>query len=117
VDLPARRSWVSPEVLESKAWKRPRRVAARIAMSGFDQPVKRLPSRAPSLPVWRMHCRCRFRAGKPGEIAACGCGLWWRVSKRGRWYAISKRRAFRALMPGLIGELGYLEVTGRWPAN
>jgi hypothetical protein len=46
-----------------------------------------------------------------------GCGFWWRVSKRGRWYAISKRRAFRTLMPGLMGELGYLEVTGRWPAN
>jgi hypothetical protein len=67
--------------------------------------------------VWRMHCRCRFRAGKPGEIAACGCGFWWRVSKGGRWYAISKRRAFRALMPGLMRELGYLEVTGRWPAK
>jgi hypothetical protein len=35
----------------------------------------------------------------------------------GRWYAISKRRAFRVLMPGLIRELGYLEVTGRWPAD
>jgi hypothetical protein len=55
--------------------------------------------------------------GRPGEIAACGCGFWWRVSKRGRWYAISKRRAFRALMPGLIRELGYLEVTGRWPTD
>src|ERR1700749_544011 len=64
---------VSPEVLESKAWKRPGRVAARFAMSGFDQPVKRLPSCAPSLPVWRIYCRCRFRAGNPGEIAACGC--------------------------------------------
>jgi len=40
-----------------------------------------------------------------------------RVSKRGRWYAISKRRAFGALMPGLIRELGYLDVTGRWPAD
>ena len=86
-------------------------------MSGFDQPVKRLPSCARSLPVWRMHCRCRFKAGQPEEIVACGCGFWWRVSKRGRWYAISKRRAFRALMPGMMGELGYLEVTGRWLAN
>lgn len=108
---------VSPELLESKAWKRPRRVAARFAMSGFNQPVRRLPSCAPSLPVWRMHCRCRFRVGRPGEIAACGCGFWWCVSKRGRWYAISKRRAFRALMPGLMRELGYLEMTGRWPAD
>ncbi len=57
------------------------------------------------------------RAGQPGEIATCGCGFWWRVSKRGRWYAISKRRAFRALMPGLMRELGYLEVSGHWPAN
>jgi hypothetical protein len=67
--------------------------------------------------VWRMHCRCRFRVGRPGEIAACRCGFWWRVSKRGRWYAISKRRAFRALTADLIRELGYLEVTGRWPAD
>ena len=37
--------------------------------------------------------------------------------RRGRWYAISRRRAFRALMPDLIRELGYLEVTGRWPAD
>jgi hypothetical protein len=43
--------------------------------------------------------------------------LWWRVSKRGRWYAISKRRAFRALMPDLRRELRYLEVTRRWPAD
>ena len=86
-------------------------------MSTFDQLIKRRPSYEPNFPVWRMHCRCRFRAGRPGEIAACGCRFWWRVSKRGRWYAISKRRAFRALMPDVMRELGYLEVTGRWPEN
>jgi hypothetical protein len=28
----------------------------------------------------------------------------------------SPSRGERALMPGLMRELGYLEVTGRWPA-
>lgn len=54
----------------------------------------------------------------PAPVPATGLRavrLWWRVSKRGRWHAISKRRAFRALMPGLIRELDYLEVTGCWP--
>jgi hypothetical protein len=60
---------------------------------------------------------CSFRAGRPGEIAACDCRSWWRVSKRGRWYAISKRRAFRALLPGLIQQLRHFEATGRWPKD
>jgi hypothetical protein len=64
-----------------------------------------------------MDCRCSFRVGSRGEIAACGCGFWWRVGRRGRWYAISKRRAFRALVPGLLLELGYFEVTGNWPGD
>ena len=84
-------------------------------MSAFGQPVRRLSSYEPLPPVWRMQCQCSFRVGTPGEITACACSYWWRASKRGRWYAISRRRAFRALMPGLKRELGYLEVTGRWP--
>jgi hypothetical protein len=64
-----------------------------------------------------MRCRCRFRAGQPGEIAACGCRSWWRVSKGGRWYAISKRRAFRALMRDFMRDLSHLEITGAWPAD
>jgi hypothetical protein len=60
---------------------------------------------------------CSFLAGRPGEIAACGCRSWWRVSKRGRWYAISKRRAFRALLPSLMRELRHFEATGRWPRD
>jgi hypothetical protein len=59
-----------------------------------------------------MRCLCSFRAGTVGEIAACGCRFWWRIGRRGRWYAISKRRA---LMCELRRELGYLEVTGKWP--
>ena len=59
---------------------------------------------------------CSFTAGKVGEVAACGC-LWWHVGQRGRWYAISKRRAFRMLVRDLGGELTYLEVTGNWPAG
>jgi hypothetical protein len=86
-------------------------------MGAFDQPVQRLPSYEPFPPAWRMRCRCPFRAGRPGEIAACACGYWWRVSKRGQWYAISKRRAFRALLPDLMRELGRFETTGDWPTN
>ena len=52
-----------------------------------------------------------------GEIAACECRSWWRAWKRGRWYAISKRRAFRALLPELMRELSYYEMTGRWPTD
>ena len=62
-----------------------------------------------------MHCLCWFGAGMPGQIAACGCRSWWRVSKRGRWHAISKRRAFRALVPQLRRELDYFEAMGDWP--
>jgi hypothetical protein len=61
-----------------------------------------------------MFCRCSFRAGRRGEIAACECRSWWRVGRRGRWYAISKRRAFRALLPELMRELGHFEATGNW---
>ena len=52
-----------------------------------------------------------------GEIAACECRSLWRVSKRGRWHAISKRRALRALLPELMRELSYFEVAGGWPAG
>jgi hypothetical protein len=52
-----------------------------------------------------------------GEIAACGCRFWWRAGKRGRWYAISKRRALHALVRELRRELSYFEVTGNWPAR
>ena len=86
-------------------------------MSAFDQPVNRVRPHEPIPPVWRMFCRCSFKAGKQGEIAACGCRSWWRVGRQGRWYAISKRRAFRALLPGLLGELGHFETTGDWPGN
>jgi hypothetical protein len=86
-------------------------------MGIFDPPVKRLPSYEPTPPVWRMRCQCLFRAGRLGEIAACACRYWWRASKRGRWYAISKRRAFRALLPDLRREVGGFEMTGEWPAG
>jgi len=95
----------------------PRRVASRLSMSAFDPLVRRLQPHEPTPPVWRMPCLCSFRAGTPGEIAACACCSWWRVSRRGRWYAIYKRRAFRALLPGLRRELRYFELTGRWPAK
>lgn len=84
-------------------------------MGAFDQTVKRQQSYEPNPPVWRMHCLCSFRAGRAGEIAACECRSLWRVGNRGRWYAISKRRAFRALRPELRRELRYFEVTGGWP--
>jgi hypothetical protein len=86
-------------------------------MGVFGQPVRRLPSYDPDLPVWRMHCACSFRAGRVGEIAACECRSWWRFGKRGRWHAISKRRARRALLPELRRALTYFEVTGSWPAT
>ena len=35
----------------------------------------------------------------------------------GRWYAISKRCAFRVLLPGLMRELGHFEATGNWPGS
>ena len=95
----------------------PNRVASSLAMGASDQPVKRLPPHEPLPPVWRMHCLCAFRVGRRGEIAVCQCRSWWRVGRRGRWYAISKRRAFRALLPELRRELGYFETTGRWPAG
>ena len=64
-----------------------------------------------------MQCQCMFRAGKPGEITVCACRFWWRVGKRGRWYAISRRRAFRVLVPDLRRTLRYIEATGAWPAS
>jgi hypothetical protein len=76
-----------------------------------------LQSHEPILPVWRMFCQCAFRAGRRGEIAACGCGAWWRVGARGRWHAISRRRAFRSLLPHLRRELGHFEMSGEWPAH
>jgi hypothetical protein len=85
-------------------------------MDIFDQPAERLYSYQPFPPVWRMMCRCWFRAGGLGEIAACECRFWWRVNRRGRWYAISRRRAFRALRPDLLRGLSYFEATGEWPA-
>jgi hypothetical protein len=91
------------------------RVASSLDMGAFDQPVRRLPPYEPLPPVWRMHCLCTFRAGRRGEIAACACRSWWRVGRRGRWHAISKRRAFRALLAELRRELGCFETTGRWP--
>ena len=86
-------------------------------MGAFDQLVKCLQSYEPAPPVWRMHCLCSFRAGRAGEIAACQCRSWWRAGKRGRWHAISKHRAFRALLPELMRELGHFEMTGGWPAD
>jgi hypothetical protein len=93
------------------------RVVSYLAMGAFDQPVKRVQSYDPFPPVWRMRCLCSFRAARVGEIAACGCRLWWRVGRHGRWYAISKRRARRALVRELRRELGYFEVAGDWPAR
>jgi hypothetical protein len=86
-------------------------------MGVFDQPVQRLQSYDPFPPVWRMRCLCSFRAGTVGEIAACRCRFWWRVGRRGRWYAISRRRAAGVLARELRRELGYFEVTGNWPGS
>jgi len=91
------------------------RVSSYLAMGAFNQPAPRPRPHDPIPPVWRMFCRCSFRAGRLGEIAACGCRFWWRVGRRGQWYAISRRRALRALLPELMGELGHFEVTGDWP--
>jgi hypothetical protein len=92
-------------------------VGAGLVMSASDQPVEHPRACEPLRPAWRMQCQCWFRAGRPGEIAACGCGYWWRVSRRGHWYAISERRAFRALLPGLMRELAGFELAGGWPAD
>jgi hypothetical protein len=61
-----------------------------------------------------MRCRCPLRPGAPGQIAACECRFWWRASKRGQWYAISKRRAFRVLAPELRRALADFEQPGGW---
>ena len=95
----------------------PDRVLSYLVMGVFDQPVKRLQSYDPFPPVWRMRCLCSFRAGKAGEIAACGCRFWWRVGRRGRWYAISRRRALGVFARELRRELDYFDVTGNWPAG
>ena len=86
-------------------------------MGTSDQPVKRLQSSDPFPLVWRMRCLCSFRAGKAGEIAACGCRFWWRAGKRGRWHEISKRRALRTLARELRRELSHFEATGNWPGR
>jgi hypothetical protein len=61
--------------------------------------------------------RLLVQARRAGEVAACECGYWWRAGKRGRWRAISARRAFRALFPGLMRELSRFELTGGWPED
>ena len=86
-------------------------------MGVFDRLASSGRPHEPIPPVWRMFCRCSFRVGRLGEIAACECRSWWRVGKGGRWYAISKRRAFRTLVPELTREVGYFEVTGGWPGS
>ena len=91
-------------------------VSSCLTMGAFD-PVRRLPRHEPIPPVWRMFCRCSFRVGRVGEIAVCGCRSWWRVGRSGRWYAISQRRAFRALLPDLAHEIGHFEITGGWPGG
>jgi hypothetical protein len=86
-------------------------------MSAFDQLRNHPLARQPLRPVWRIRCRCWFRPGAPGEVAVCECGFWWRAGRRGQWRAISRRHVFRALLPGLMGELSRFELTGRWPDN
>lgn len=86
-------------------------------MGTFDQLGSRLLTYQPLPPVWRMQCRCSFKPGRPGEIAACQCGYWWHVSNRGRWHAISTRHAFRVLLPDLMGMLSCFELTGGWPGD
>jgi hypothetical protein len=98
-------------------WTLPGSGSLYLAMDVSDQPVNRLKSYDPFPPVWRMRCLCSFRAGKAGEIAACGCRLWWRVGRRGRWYAISRRRALSVLARELRRELDYFDVTGNWSAG
>jgi hypothetical protein len=93
------------------------RVGSCLIMGAFDLPVTHLQPHEPFLPAWRMSCQCSFRPGRRGEITACGCRSWWRVGKRGRWYAISQRRAFRTLLPDLMRELGHFEMTGNWPGD
>jgi hypothetical protein len=86
-------------------------------MSAFDQSMPGLQRHQPFPPVWRAHCACWFRVGQAGEIAVCACRSWWRVSKRGRWCAISKRRALRVLLREVRRELACFEASGRWPAG
>jgi len=86
-------------------------------MSAFDQLRNPLPSCQPLRPVWRVRCRCWFRPGTPGEATACECGYWWRADKRGRWRAISARRAFQVLFPALTRDLRIFELTGFWPED
>jgi hypothetical protein len=86
-------------------------------MGAFDQLANHLATLEPTPPVWRMRCRCRSKHGQPGQITACECRFWWRISKRGGWYAISKRRAFRALAPELRRVVAQFEATGAWPAD
>jgi hypothetical protein len=86
-------------------------------MGTFDQLGNHLLPYQPLPPVWRMQCTCSFQPGRPGQVAACECGYWWRAGKRGRWHAISVRRAFRVLLPELIDGLGRFELTGDWPAD
>lgn len=95
----------------------PDRVVSHFVMGVFDQRVSFTQSCDPFPPVWRMRCLCSFRAGKAGEIAACGCRFWWRFGKRGQWYAISRRRALGLLARELRRELDHLDVTGNWPAG
>jgi len=109
--------WISAKVFENNrrwaTWS-----GSLIApMSAFEQLFQRLPALEPTPPVWRMRCRCPAKAGPPGQIAACGCRFWWRIGKRGGWYAISRRRAFRALLPELRRTVGQFEATGAWPAD
>jgi hypothetical protein len=86
-------------------------------MGAFEQLASRLPVFEPTPPVWRMRCRCRAKAGQPGHVTVCGCRFWWRIGKHGGWYAISKRRAFRALAPELRRAVAHFETTGVWPAD
>jgi hypothetical protein len=86
-------------------------------MVAFDRFPDSPPAHQPFPPAWRMRCRCSVRPGAPGEVAACECGYWWRVGRRGRWQAVSARRAFRVLLPGLLRELGRFELTGGWPGS
>jgi hypothetical protein len=93
------------------------RVVSPPSMSPFDPSAHRVQPHDPTPPVWRMYCLCLFRPGARGEIAPCHCGSWWRVGRRGRWHAISRRRAFRALLPELRRALAHFEAAGTWPAG
>ena len=81
----------------------------------FEPSPMRPARHEPMRGIARIGCRCDFRSNcVPDEIGVCGCGYWWRVGRRGRWRAISKRKAFKLLWPVIEKELDCWVTTGNW---